>query len=537
MMYTANMNHAYCPIDNTRQLSAAGQPKGWAPLALQQPAATKSAITSCPKLDSRSWKRLTGMLLITFLIFGGCGKRPDQTAWQEGLRALDAGHYNPSIQFFQQAIRDNVSRADNARAYNSLGIAYWRLQQRDNAIRAFENASRMDPKLVEPIYNLGVLQFINGKEAEAVICFEKAALIDSRETRPLEFLAKIYLQRQQWDEARRVLNTALQRAPQAARLITLQALLELQMDNLDAALALLQQALEHDSRYPPAIFNLAGVYQRNPKEVDQARSYFKDYLSLAPTGQPADQARLALNKLAKLPPLTSAESITSQPITATAPLTTSARQAPIKPAPLVVAPTINELLENARKLQHMGRREAAVNNYLKAAGEAASAGNFKQRDAALRLATECCADDARANYELGQYYSEHKQNEQALIFLKKSISLSTNWFEALLALAKTALETEELDTARVAVKQAALCKPEQADNLWSLAQLCDQNNALPDLAVLFYSQFEKKYPADARAATAQSRRKALLAEGALDQSGGAAKTNPALPSRWNRFSR
>lgn len=456
------------------------------------------------------------------LLLAGCGPRQDRTALQEGFRTLKSGHYSQSVILFQRAVRDNVSQEDNALAFNGLGIAYARLQQKDNAARMFEKASRIDPGRVEPVYNLGVLKYEVGREAEAVICFEKAALIDPRETRPLEFLADIYRKRQQPDEARRVLAEARARDPISPRVLTSLAVLELQTNNAEAALALLQQALEHDARYAPAVFNMAVIDRRRAPSPGQARIHFKEYLELVPEGPQADQARRALKELPEGAPA-SPGAVTSAaagpgPQPAPAPAPAAEVKAP-QPAP-VVPLSAEEWMGVAKKLERAGRREAAVNSYVKAAREAGRAGNEPLRKKALEQAGEQCADDARATYELGRYYADNKQNEQAVVWLKKAVGLSTNWFEAQFALARTALEVDELDTARLLVKQAEQGRPGQAGELWSLAQFCDRNAGLQDLASPLYGSFVKQHPEDARAGAARERI-AELAAGAPRTSGAA----------------
>ncbi|NLB59737.1 MAG: tetratricopeptide repeat protein [Lentisphaerae bacterium] len=441
------------------------------------------------------WHGLATAAMVALLLGAGCGPQPNRAALQEGLRALDSGQYAQSLRLLQRAVQDNTSREDTALAYNGLGIAYGRLQQNDQARRAFENAARLNPRLVEPVYNLGVLQFAAGQPAEALISLEKAALLDTHTTRTLEFLAQIYRQRQEWDEVRRVLTAAQARAPQAPSVLTALALLELQTNNVIGAQALLQRALEHDAHYPPAVFNLAVVHQRHTLNPEPALNNFKDYLGLVPAGPQADQARRAL------PGLVQAARAAQPPSGVAEPLRVSAQ----------------ELLENAGKLERAGRREAAFNNYLRAVHEAERAAQSQVLSLALRKAESLAVNDARANYELGIYYAEHKQSEPALIFLKKAVSLKDDWFDAHLALAQAALLAQELDTARVSVRQADRYRPDQADALWHLARLCDQQAALHDLAAQFYARFAKAYPADARSATARARVRALPAQGRTNQ--------------------
>jgi tetratricopeptide (TPR) repeat protein len=463
----------------------------------------------------QGWVRLFGAGMAALLLLNGCGKRQDRTALQEGLRTLDGRRYGSSILLFQKAIRDNVSPEDNALAYNGMGIAYWRIQQADNAVRSFENAARMNPALAEPVYNLGALKYESGKEAEAVICFEKAALIDPRATRSLEFLATIYQKRRQLDEARRVLADAQACVPRSPRVLTFLALQDLQTNNVAGAVALLQQALEHDSRYAPAIFNLAMLDRRQPNNQEQARAHFKDFLALVSEGPQADQARQALKELSEsIPPTPTAGAPAPVVQESGAIVERPVAQAVVDlnpPPPAPMPPTAEDLLETAKKLQRTGRRAAAVNNYLKAAREAERARNGSLQERALRDASALCADDARSNYEVGLYYAEHKRNDKALPYLKHAVGLSTNWFDAQVALAKSALEEEEFDVARLMVKQAGQSRTESADALWDLALFCDRNASVQDMAPSVYASFAQQYPGDGRAGAARERNVALRA--------------------------
>ncbi len=471
-----------------------------------------------------------------FLLLTGCGQRHDRSVLQEGYRTLKDGRYSQSVILFHKAIRDNLSQEDNALAFNGMGIAYGHLRQNDDAERMFEKASRINPGLVEPVYNLGALKYASGREAEAVICFEKAALIDSRETRPLEFLAAIYRQREQWDEARRVLAVAQLRDPLSPRVLTALALLEQRTNNAESAVALLQQALKHDARYAPAVFNLAMIERRQALHPGQARSYFKAYLDLVSQGPQADQARRALKEFPEeapaAPPGVAASSSgpEHEPVAA-------AKPTPVTPL------SAEEWMGISKKLERLGRQKAAFNTCLKAAREAEQADNGLLLKKALARVGDLCADDAHANYELGRYYAEHKQNELAVVRLKKAVAMSTNWFEAQFALAQAAQQIEEFDTARLMVKQAQQIQPNQAEDLWNMAVFCDRSSGLQDLAESFYAALVKQHPEDARAGAARERIAALsdsvsrpfgTASDSVDQGRRGAHTNL---SWWGRLIR
>ena len=54
------------------------------------------------------------------------------------------------------------------------------------------------------------------------------------------------------------------------------------------------KALEKNSKYAPALFNLGFICQNNLNDHDQAVAYFKKYLNVASDGLNADYARQIL---------------------------------------------------------------------------------------------------------------------------------------------------------------------------------------------------------------------------------------------------
>ncbi len=346
----------------------------------------------------------------------------------------------------------------------------------------------------------------SGREARAVPCFEMAARFDLADTRALEYLSRISRHNQRWDNARKALNDALRRAPRAPRILTALALVELQSTNMVRAISCLQEALEHDASYAPALYNLAVVNHIWLKNDSQAAPLFQDYLRLAPQGEGAEKAARALKDITQL----SSAAAAAQ----TAAVVTTVKN--VSPAPVVAPPpSCDELLLVARKLRQQDRNEAAINNYLLAAREAQRVGKPSLRDQAAREANGLCGQNARAHYEVGLYWVERGQPDEALAHLKQAAELSNTWYEAHMALARVATDQTEYDTAVVSLKKADQSNPARPEALWSLAQIYDRNLSLTNQARQAYTLFVQRFGADGRV---QEGRERLQALGGMDHS-------------------
>jgi tetratricopeptide (TPR) repeat protein len=74
------------------------------------------------------------------------------TAYESGEKALNSSHYEEAIQAFRESIHLDP---DSARAWHSLGVAYFSLKQYDRAIECYKEAVNRDPKSATFWYSLG----------------------------------------------------------------------------------------------------------------------------------------------------------------------------------------------------------------------------------------------------------------------------------------------------------------------------------------------------------------------------------------------
>jgi len=182
-------------------------------------------------------------ILLAVLVISGCGGSFESNL-NRGLEKLHDGNYNAAAGFLEKAAEQNPA-STSARC--NLGIAYWKL----------------------------------GRHKDAISCFKKAAQLCPEDVRPLEFLAQVMMDMQNWNEARSVLIQADKRLPSSARILTTMALVEFRAENNSQALSRLTQALEVDPSYAPALYNMAVLHRDRLNNKDAAANYFMKYQKVA----------------------------------------------------------------------------------------------------------------------------------------------------------------------------------------------------------------------------------------------------------------
>ena len=81
-----------------------------------------------------------------------------------GVAYSTLGHWQDAVAAFQQATR--LQPAD-AQAHYNLGVAYTNLRRLPEAVAAFQQATRLQPKDAQAHYNLGVTYLMLGDQGSA----------------------------------------------------------------------------------------------------------------------------------------------------------------------------------------------------------------------------------------------------------------------------------------------------------------------------------------------------------------------------------
>ena len=470
------------------------------------------------------WVILGGVGL---LFLAGCGGAPGERDFQAGVREYERGNFARAMSRFEKVVHQPGNET-NAVAWNYLGCAAWRLHQLPAARAAFEASLHADPAYAAAQFNLAALQAAGGNASAAVGLLLQAAGRESARSEPLELLGQIYLDRQAWPEARRVLSEAAQRIPDSPAILTRLALVEVGGGDVRRAVTLLNQALDRDAKYAPALFNLAMLYRQPYNDKVQSTALLRRFLEAAPQDEHAGLARQLLADVGAPAPTPTPAAPTSAVRTllhvisrSTAPTTTPAHAETVAPA------GVEGLLQQAVAEAEGGRAAKAAALFLEAAGRAEREQNKTAQEKALTLAVKHCFDQARIHAAYGRFLLDRGRTDAALKSFKQALLLDERLVPAQLGLAEAASRTGEYDAALVALKSAVQSDPQNADALWQLAQLYDRALGATDRAASSYRQFVRLFPGDPRVLTAQERMNAL--EPAAGRTRGIAERTP-LPA-------
>lgn len=472
------------------------------------------------------------MLAMALLVVlaAGCSKPDGQRDVEAGVRELRRGNDIRAKSLFEKAIARRPGHVDNAMVHNYLGIAAWRLGRFDEAVTAFEDSRRLNPNLIEPIYNLGVLAAGRDDARNAVRFLNEAATLNRTDPRPLEYLAELHMQRGEWAAARNTLYSALDREPRSARIYNNIAHVHVQLGQPAQAIEALMMALEINTKYAPALFNLAVAYDTLAGDPDQARAYYKRFLSAAPRDERAESARAAMNRIAQrgaasaprelvdadvpAPEADLASETTPPPGEAVPPAATPlpAAEPPVAAAPTArpaSLPAVDAMLRQAEQRARSGQVQQAIDTYVRAAETAANEGRVDIQEQAYREAVRVAVDQPRAHALLGQHLYERGQYDKAADAFRQSATLNADYAPAQLGLARLAMRNAEYDAAMVHFRKVIESDPTLSDAQWEYAMLYDKNLGLAENAAKAYRSFARNFPNDTRREAALVRAEAL----------------------------
>ena len=466
-------------------------------------------------------KPLATLLLAAVVIFSGCSKPAGQKELEAGLRELRRDNFVRAKALFEKSIARRPGHTDNAMGHNYLGISAWRLGQFQEAMTAFEDSRRLNPNLMEPVYNLGVLAGERDDMRSAAHYLNEAATMNRDEPRPLEYLAELYYQRGQFVPARNALYSALDREPRSARIYHSIALVHVALDQPEQAIEAFMLALESDTRFAPPLFNLAVVYDTKVGDAEQARAFYKRFVSVAPRDERVPAARNALARLDQFGALKSAVDSTALPAVdvatdlsseTTPPPVVTARTS--TPTPAITEPTPREtpydaLLRQAEERARTGQLQPAIDLYVRAAELAAVDRRVDLQEKAYREAVRVALDQPRAHTLLGQHLYDRGRFDQAVRSFRQAAALSADYAPAQLGLARIATRNNDFESAMVHYRSALSSDPRLADAQWELARLYDRHLELPENAARTYREFAATFANDTRRNDALSRAETL----------------------------
>jgi len=199
-----------------------------------------------------------------------------------------------------------VSGCGSGESNLETGIARLRENNYKSAGKHLERAVYQLPDNPAALCNMGITCWKTGRNKEAISYFRKTAQLCPDDPRPMEFLARVMMDMQNWNEARSALVQADKRLPASSRILTTMALVEIHSGNNAQALSRLTQALETDPTYAPALYNMSVLHRDKLNNREAAVSFFNRYLKVA-AGDP--HVRDLPQFLNRVPPAAAAQPV------------------------------------------------------------------------------------------------------------------------------------------------------------------------------------------------------------------------------------
>lgn len=134
------------------------------------------------------------------------------------------GDREQEVSYYEKAVACGYGEDD--RLFFNLGMAYGDTGHMNEALRAFEQAVKINPDNAENYFGLGLTAQAAGQQQRAVQAFGRAVTIDPRHWDAHLALVHIYLDQSRWADARLHLEIVQQGAPDNEELHELLQLLE-----------------------------------------------------------------------------------------------------------------------------------------------------------------------------------------------------------------------------------------------------------------------------------------------------------------------
>jgi len=211
-----------------------------------------------------------------------------------GALFFQRGYLDQAEVAFQMAWRDDPTSAE---ALYGIGSVYLNQNKNAAARETFERCVKLQPSYPDTLpdawNNLGVIATRENHIDEAVEDFEKALRLNPRHLLSLDNLGNAYRLQKRWDNARAILQRAVEVAPEDPEANYSLGMVFAQNNDTGKAYEYLQRALKARPQYPEALNNLGVLYLVTHRR-DQAVASFERCIQIAPS---FDQAYLNLARV------------------------------------------------------------------------------------------------------------------------------------------------------------------------------------------------------------------------------------------------
>ena len=193
-----------------------------------------------------------------------------------GITYYKMGKKEEAIEEYKKAIE---SDPNSAGAYSNLGVAYRDIGKNDEALEAFKKAIEADPALAEGYNNLGVLYDNSGEKDKAIAAYKKAIELDLNPAEAYSNLANILSDRGEHEEAIVFYEKAITADPNFGVTYNNLGNAYKAMGRYEEAIALYKKTLGFMPEHPAVHNNIARAYFLN-KEYALAVEHYDKALRL-----------------------------------------------------------------------------------------------------------------------------------------------------------------------------------------------------------------------------------------------------------------
>ena len=216
----------------------------------------------------------------------------------KGQTALLDGQFQKADKLYAKMIAIKPNHAD---ALYVRGIIRSTSEDREVLLEGekfFKRAIKVNNKRSD--YYSGLAEVMNalGNRKGALHAYQKTIKLLGKKIHPNTYndLALIYMEMKQYDEARKLLTTALSAAPQHSEVLNNYGKLERELGNYEEALGWFSQAIDSKDNYAIAHMNIGTLFA-NMKDRDNAIKHLRKALEIDPQNRDIAQAKFILKVL------------------------------------------------------------------------------------------------------------------------------------------------------------------------------------------------------------------------------------------------
>lgn len=191
-----------------------------------------------------------------------------------GIALMNTGNQARAARLFRNL---TVDRPEDPLAQTLLGTAYLEMGDNERAHRHLQEAVGLAPDSADARLNLGLARLALGSPEGAIFELVRAAQLAPLAIEPRALLVSAFMRGQNLDEALRVAQEIVERHDQYPFSHNLLGTVLVARGELEPARAAFEQALAFDSRYGPALINLAGL-DLAAEDFSRARNYYSEVL-------------------------------------------------------------------------------------------------------------------------------------------------------------------------------------------------------------------------------------------------------------------